>query len=48
MTLARKDTTYAFLKVNYQWQVYARTTTQGNSVNFLLTLLVPALTAPAP
>src|SRR5262249_28957530 len=29
LALARKGFLYGFLKVNYQWELYARTTTQG-------------------
>jgi len=29
--------------VNYQWQVYARTTTQGNELTLLATFLVKPL-----
>ena len=28
---------YGFLKVNYQWETYARTTTQGGAFNIIAT-----------
>ena len=33
--IERNRTIYAFLKVNYQWEVYARTATQGSEFTFL-------------
>jgi hypothetical protein len=39
LALARKGVLYGFLKVNYQWEVYARTTTEGGE--FLMTLSLP-------
>jgi hypothetical protein len=39
LALARKGVLYGFLKVNYQWEVYSRTNTQGDE--FLLTLSFP-------
>jgi hypothetical protein len=30
LALAKGNTGYGFLKVNYEWEVYARTTTQGS------------------
>ena len=40
LALARKGVLYGFLKVNYQWEVYARTTTQGSALTVLATFLV--------
>ena len=34
LALARKNTAYGFVKVNYQWEVYARTTAQGSDGRF--------------
>ncbi|HEX2442613.1 MAG TPA: transporter [Vicinamibacterales bacterium] len=47
LALARKGTVYGFVRVNYQWEVYARTTTQGGSWNIALTWLTKPLKAPA-
>ena len=43
LALARKNTLYGFLKVNYQWEVYARTTTQGGAMTILATFLMKPL-----
>jgi hypothetical protein len=43
LALARKNTLYGFLKVNYQWEVYARTTTQGSAMTILATFLMKPL-----
>lgn len=43
LALARKNTLYGFLKVNYQWEVYARTTTQGGELTLLATFLMKPL-----
>jgi hypothetical protein len=40
LALARRSVLYGLLKVNYQWETYARTTTQGNEFVVLLTFLV--------
>jgi hypothetical protein len=48
LALARKDTVYGFLKVNYQWELYARTTTKGRELTVLATFLVPPLKLPTP
>jgi hypothetical protein len=34
---------YGFLKVNYQWEVYAKSTTQGSALQIMATLLVKPL-----
>ena len=46
LALARKGTLYGFLKVNYQWETYARTTTKGSELTVLLTFLVKPLKLP--
>jgi hypothetical protein len=46
LALARNKTVYGFLKVNYQWEVYARTATQGSELTILATFLVPPLKLP--
>jgi hypothetical protein len=43
LALARKNTVYGFVKVNYQWEVYARTTTQGSELTILATFPVKPL-----
>jgi hypothetical protein len=48
LALARKGTLYGFVKVNYQWEVYARTTTQGRALTVLATFLVKPLKLPNP
>jgi len=40
LALAKNNTVYGFLKLNYEWEVYARTTTQGSEFNVMLTWLV--------
>jgi hypothetical protein len=46
LALARKGTLYGFVKVNYQWEVYARTTTQGGELSILATFLLKPLKLP--
>ena len=48
LALARRNTVYGFLKVNYEWEVYARTTTQGGAFQIAATFLVPPLRIPKP
>jgi hypothetical protein len=43
LALATNNTLYGFLKVNYQWEVYARTTTQGSALTVLATFLMKPL-----
>jgi hypothetical protein len=43
LALARHNTLYGFLKVNYQWEVYARTTTEGRAMTILATFLMKPL-----
>ena len=39
LAIARKGTVYGFVKVNYEWEVYARTTTQGGVWNIAFSWL---------
>jgi len=48
LALAKSNTVYGFLKVNYEWEVYARTTTQGGEFQIMATFLVPPLKLPKP
>jgi hypothetical protein len=43
LALAKGGTVYGFLRVSYQWEVYARTTTQGTAFQIAATFLVPPL-----
>jgi hypothetical protein len=43
LALAKNNTLYGFLKVNSQWEVYARTTTQGSALTILATFLMKPL-----
>src|SRR6185295_2258200 len=43
LALAKRDTVYGFLKVSYQWETYARTTTQGTALTILATFLMKPL-----
>ena len=43
LALAKGNTVYGFLKVNYEWEVYARTNTQGGAFQIAATFLVPPL-----
>ena len=40
LALATKNTVYGFLKVNYQWEVYARTAPQGSALTILARFLM--------
>ena len=46
LALARKGKLYGSLKVNYQWEVYARTATKGSELTILATFLMPPLKLP--
>jgi hypothetical protein len=46
LALAKSNTLYGFVKVNYQWEVYARTTTQGSAMMVLATFLLKPLKLP--
>jgi hypothetical protein len=48
LALAKNYTVYGFVKVNYQWEVYARTTTQGSELTILATFLMKPLKLPHP
>jgi len=48
LALAKGNRVYGFLKVNYEWEVYARTTTQGSEFQIAATFLVPPLKVPKP
>jgi len=43
LALASKSTVYGFLKMNYQWEVYARTMTQGGELTVLASFLMKPL-----
>src|SRR4029453_17073583 len=43
LALAKNNTLYGFLKGNYQWGVYARTTTQGSALTVLGAFLMKPL-----
>jgi len=44
--LASKRAVYGFVKVNYQWEVYAKNTTQGSAVVVSATLAAPPIKLP--
>ena len=46
LALARKGVLYGFLKVNYQWEVYARTAPQGSEFNIAATFPMPSIKLP--
>jgi hypothetical protein len=46
IALARNKTLFGFLKVNYQWETYARTTTQGSELTILATFLLKPIKVP--
>jgi len=48
LALAKSNTLYGFLKVNYQWETYARTATQGSELTVLATFLMKPLKLPTP
>ena len=48
LAIAKNHTLYGFVKVNYQWEVYARTTTQGSELTVLATFLMKPLKLPNP
>ena len=48
LALARKGVLYGFLKVNYQWEVYARTAPQGREFNVLVTFPIKPIKLPTP
>ena len=46
LALARGGVMYGSVKVNYQWETYARTTTQGGAFSIVATFLVPPIKLP--
>jgi hypothetical protein len=46
LALVRNGVLYGFLKVNYEWEVYARTTTQGSEFNIALSLPIKPIKLP--
>ena len=48
LALAWNHTVYGLLKVNYQWEVYARTAPQGSALTILATFLMKPLKLPTP
>jgi len=48
LALAKNNTVYGLLKVNYQWEIYARTNTQGGELTILATFLVKPIKIPKP
>jgi len=46
--LERHGVLYGFVKANYQWETYARATTQGAEFNIVATFLVKPLQLPKP
>jgi hypothetical protein len=46
MAIARKGVLYGFLKFNYEWETYARTTTQGSEFNVTFTLAAKPIKLP--
>lgn len=46
MALAWKQMLRGFVKVNYQWEVYARTTTKGSAMTILATFLLKPVKLP--
>jgi hypothetical protein len=48
LAIARRGTVYGFVRVAYQWEVYARTTTQGGAWNIAFTFLTKPVQVPTP
>ena len=46
LAIAKGGTLYGFVKVNYQWEVYARTMTQGSELSIIATFLMKPLKLP--
>jgi hypothetical protein len=46
LALARRGTLYGFIKANYQWETYTRTTTQGGEFLVMATFLVKPIKLP--
>lgn len=48
LAIARHNTVYGFARVCYQWETYARTTTQGGAWNISVTFLLKPIKVPTP
>jgi hypothetical protein len=48
LAIARHNTVYGFARVCYQWETYARTTTQGGAWNISVTWLLKPIKVPTP
>ena len=48
LAIARHNTVYGFVRVCYQWETYARTTTQGHGLNISATFLLKPIKVPTP
>lgn len=48
LALARRNTVFGFVRVAYQWEVYARTAPQGAAWNIAVSLLTKPIKIPAP
>ena len=48
VAMARNGVLYGFLKVNYQRELYARTSAQGSELTLLMTLPIKPITLPTP
>src|SRR5262249_59100999 len=48
LALAKNGVLYGFLKFNYEWEAYARTTTQGSEFSITLTLPIKPIALPKP
>jgi hypothetical protein len=46
LALARGGKLYGFLKVNYQWETYARVAPQGSELTIIATFLVKPIKLP--
>jgi hypothetical protein len=46
LALAKNQKLFGFVKVNYQWETYARTTTQGSELTVLATFLMKPIKLP--
>ena len=48
LAIARHNTVYGFARVCYEWETYARTTTQGGAWNISATFLLKPIKVPTP
>jgi hypothetical protein len=48
LALAAKGTVFGFVKATYQWEVYAKTNTQGNAFNVTASFPLPGIKIPTP